>query len=97
MRSPIYHYNDFGENYEDGGMYYGRHRGFANLNPYEEADFLTLIGETCILVLSENKEDIKILMSFLIIFLFLTGVMMLSQPYFRSKKLISCLIWNIFP
>jgi len=29
-------------------------------------------------------------------FLFLMGVMILSQPSFGSRKLISCLTWNIF-
>ena len=46
-----------------------------------EEDFRTLIGET----------------RFLILFILLVRVLMLSQPYFRSRKLISYLIWNIFP
>jgi len=45
-----------------------------------EVDFQTLIGET----------------GFLILFLLLMGVLMLSQPYFGSIKLMGCLIWSIF-
>ena len=39
MHSHIYHYNDFGEDYEDGGMTYGRRREFANLNPHRRGMF----------------------------------------------------------
>ena len=45
-----------------------------------EADFLILIGKV----------------SFLILFLRLMGLMMLNQPCFESRKLISYLTWGIF-
>jgi len=48
-----------------------------------EADFRTLIGEEGFLILFvTKKEDTQILMSFLILFLLLMGVLMLSQPCF---------------
>ena len=57
-----------------------------------EAGLLTLIRGTCFLILSETKEeDIQILMSFLFLFLLLMGVMMFSQLFFGSRKLIICL------
>ena len=63
-----------------------------------DAGFLIQIGGTCFLILSEIKEeDIQILMSlFLLLFLLLTGVMMFSQPYFGSRKII-CLTLSIYP
>jgi len=61
-----------------------------------EAGFITLVRGTCFLIISRTKEeDIQILISILIIFLLLMGVMMLSQPYFGSRKLIIYLMWSI--
>ena len=57
-----------------------------------EVDSLNLVEEIGFLILSVTKEeDIQILISFLILFILLMGVMMLSQLCFGSRKLISCL------
>ena len=52
LRSPIYHYNDFGENHEDGGSTMEDNRGSLILNLIGKADLRTLIGKIGFLILS---------------------------------------------
>jgi len=95
LRSLIYHYNDFEDDYGDEGIIRERRRRFANPNPNRRDRFL-----------SPNRRDrfpnsirdkggeYSILDEFGIPFFM--GVLMLSHPYFRLIKLISCLTWSIF-
>ena len=85
--SPICQSNDFENDY-------GRRRRFTNPNPnrrgrypnpYRRSRFSNYIRDI--------GKDTEILIS--LGFLLLMGVMMLSQPCFGSRKLISFLTWNI--
>jgi len=84
----IYQCNDFEDDYV-------RRRGFTNPNPNRRdgypnpnrrsrfLSYIRDIGGRC-----SNPYEFRI-PSF-------DGSQMLSQPYFGSRKLISCLLWNIF-
>jgi len=41
LHNPIYHYNEFEDDYEDEGIFYGRRRRFANPNPNRIGGFST--------------------------------------------------------
>ena len=76
----IYHYNDDCEN---GGMFYDRQMMFVNHIPSRRSRFSNSNRRSRFLILFVTKEDdTQILMSFLILFLFLMGILMLSQPCF---------------
>jgi len=79
--SPIYQYNYFEDDY-------------ANPNPNRRSEFLNPDRGDGFLIQSATKEDTQILTN--LGSLLLMGILMLSQSYFGSRKLISYLTWSIF-
>jgi len=91
---PTYQYND---DYEDERMAYGRRRGFANPNPNRRGEFPNPNRRNMLPnFIRDQRGGYSNLDEFLILFLLLMGVMMLSQHCFGSRKLIICLTWSTF-
>ena len=79
--SPIYQFNDFKDDY-------------ANPNPNRRSEFLNPDRGDGFLIQSATKEDTQILTN--LGSLLLMGILMLSQPYFATIKLMSGLALSIF-
>ena len=63
-------------------MAYGRRRGFANPNPHKRGEFPNPDRRNMFSNSIETKEDIQILISFLILFLLLMGVLIVKLTLF---------------
>ena len=94
--SPFYHYNDFEDDYVDEGMFYGRQRRFANLNPNRRGEFSNHNRRDRFSnSIHDKRGGYSILMS--LRSLLLMRILMLSQAYFGLIKLIIYLTWHVFP